>query len=246
MQAMILAAGVGSRMQPLTRTIPKPMLPVAGEPLLAHTIRWLQRAGVTDIALNLHHLPHVICDYFGDGAAWGVTLRYLFEPTLFGTAGSVKQLAHVFHETFVVVYGDLLIDINLAALVDMHRQHEALATIGLKPTDDPASQGMIVCDAQGRVTQFVEKPTVWTQQQRLANAGIYLVEPSVIDWIPDRFPSDWGFDVFPRLLAANLPVYGCPVHGQVVDIGTPAAYARVKDSIWSDAVPSVALATAGG
>ncbi|PLS79810.1 MAG: nucleotidyl transferase [Chloroflexi bacterium] len=229
MKAMILAAGVGSRLRPLTDTIPKPMLPIAGEPLLAHTLRWLRSFGVTQIALNLHALPEVVQAGLGDGAQWDVHLLYSYEPELRGTAGAVKHLMSFFDERFVVVYGDLLVNIDLAALAAFHQDRRAVLTVGLKPTDTPASQGMIQCDETGLITRFVEKPRHWPADQRTANAGVYIVEPVVLSHIPPDQPSDWGHDILPALIAAGLPVYGVPVSGFLVDIGTPAVYAQVKD-----------------
>ncbi len=229
MKVMILAAGVGSRLRPLTDTIPKPMLPIGGEPLLVHTLRWLKRYGVTDIALNVHYLPEVVREALGDGRAWGLHLRYSYERELLGTAGAVKRLAAFFDEPFVVVYGDLLVNIDLAALAAFHRERAALVTIGLKYTDDPASQGMIELGADGKVLRFVEKPQAWPANQHTANAGVYIVEPAVIERIPSNYTSDWGHDIFPQLLREDLPVFGRPVDGLLVDIGTHAVYERFKD-----------------
>lgn len=228
MKAMILAAGVGTRLRPLTDHVPKPMLPIAGEPLLVHTLRWLQRYGVREIALNLHYLPDVVRDGLGDGNRWGLRLRYSVEPALLGTAGAVKRLASFFNETFLVIYGDLLIDIDLAALIELHRRQSALMTIALKPTDTPHSQGMVAVNADGRVTRFVEKPSQWPTDQRVANAGVYVVEPAVLQQIPAEQPYDWGHDVLPRLIAADMPVYGMPIAGQVIDIGTLAVYEQYR------------------
>lgn len=228
MKAMILAAGVGSRLRPLTDTVPKPMLPIAGEPLLVHTLRWLRRYGVTQIALNLHALPHVVKAGLGDGSQWDVQLRYSFEPVLRGTAGAAKHLASFLADRFVVVYGDLLLDIDLAAMVAFHDERNALLTVGLKHTDMPTSQGMIECDASGYITRFVEKPLEWPADQRTANAGVYIVEPDVLTHIPSDRPTDWGHDIIPGLIAARLPVYGLPVAGHLVDIGTPAVYQQFK------------------
>lgn len=229
MKAMILAAGAGTRLRPLTDTVPKPLLPIAGEPLLVHMLRWLQRYDVTEIALNLHHLPEVIQDALGDGSQLGVDLVYSFEPELRGTAGAVKALESFFDETFVIVYGDLLLDIDLAALVDYHRARHAVLTIGLKRTDDPPSQGMVALDSAGKLTRFAEKPAQWPNDQRTANAGVYIVEPSALDLVPDDRPSDWGHDILPLLIAQGEPVYGQLVDGPLVDIGSIEVYERVRD-----------------
>lgn len=230
MKAMILAAGVGSRLRPLTDTVPKPMLPIAGQPLLAHTLRWLRRSGIREIALNLHYLPEVVQQGLGDGSAWDVRLRYSVEQNLRGTAGALLPLLPFFDQTFALVYGDLLIDLDLDALLAFHRDRAALVTIALKPTDDPRSQGMIATDPRGRVTAFVEKPAAWPADQRTANSGLYIVEPPALAAIPTDRPSDWGHDIFPRLLAAAAPVYATHVAGSVIDIGTMPVYERLRDA----------------
>jgi mannose-1-phosphate guanylyltransferase len=229
MKAMILAAGAGTRLRPLTDTTPKPMLPIAGEPLLVHTLRWLKRYGVTEIALNLHYLPEVVQAGLGDGSDLGVSLVYSFEAELRGTAGAVKALDAFFDEPFVVIYGDLLLDIDLAALIDYHRSRHAALTVGLKHTDDPPSQGMVALDSAGKLTRFAEKPAQWPDDQRTANAGVYIVESRVLDLVPDERPSDWGHDILPLLIARGEPVYGQLVDGPLVDIGSIEVYERVKD-----------------
>ena len=229
MKAMVLAAGAGTRLRPLTDAIPKPMLPIGGEPLLVHLLRWLKRYGIEDVALNLHHLPEVIQDALGDGSQLGLNLIYSFEPELLGTAGAVKKLAAFFDQPFVVVYGDLLLDVDLAALIDYHQSRRALVTLGLKPTNDPTSQGMIACDSAGRVVRFTEKPASWNHEQRTANAGVYIVEPEVLQHVPTDRPSDWGHDIFPLLIAQGAPLYAQLLDGTVIDIGTHAAYEQIKE-----------------
>lgn len=230
MKAMILAAGAGTRLRPLTDTCPKPMLPIAGEPLLALTLAWLQRYGVREAALNLHHLPEVVRAGLGDGHRFGMTLHYSYEPVLLGTAGAARRIAELvpdfFNETFVVIYGDLLLNIDLADLLAFHQARQSLFTIALKQTDTPASQGMIEVDAAGRVLRFVEKPAGW-DGGNVANAGVYLCEPAVLEHIPAGF-SDFGHTIIPALLQQGAAVYGKPLNGYLLDIGTPAAYAQAQ------------------
>ena len=130
MKGMVLAAGEGRRLRPLTNHLPKPMLPVAGRPLLEHTITYLRDYGITDLAINLHHLPGAVMDYFGNGSQWGVKLRYSLEEQLLGSAGGVKRLQAFFDETFVVYYGDLFTQANLRPMIDLHKRSKALATMG--------------------------------------------------------------------------------------------------------------------
>lgn len=224
---MVLAAGAGTRLRPLTDTVPKPMLPIGGQPLLAHTLRWLHAAGVREAALNLHYLPAVVRDGLGDGSRWGMHLRYNVEHELLGTAGALLPFGDFWDRTFAVIYGDLLLDLDLDALLRFHRQHGALVTIALKPTDTPRSQGMVE-EAGGRVLRFVEKPQTWPTEHGTANAGVYIAEPAALRWIPRNRPSDWGHDIFPALLAADQALMAATVGGRVIDIGTPDVYRRVQ------------------
>jgi len=202
LKAVILAAGIGSRLRPLTDTCPKPMLPIAGRPLLARTLDWLRAYGVGEVALNLHHLPDLVRTDLGDGSQWGMTLRYSYEPELLGTSGALRAIAQQYHgwfdQTFLVVYGDMLLDIDLADLLKFHRANQATMTLALKHTATPHTQGMIELDAAGRVQNFVEKPLSWLGGDT-ANAGLYICEPTLLATIPDGF-SDFGKDIIPSLL----------------------------------------------
>lgn len=224
---MVLAAGAGTRLRPLTDTVPKPMLPIGGEPLLAHTLRWLRRAGVREAALNLHSLADVVRDGLGDGDRWDMRLRYNVERELLGTAGALLPFGDFWDRTFAVIYGDLLLDLDLPALLRFHRERGALVTIALKRTDTPHTQGMVEVN-DGHVLRFVEKPQTWPAGHATANAGVYIAEPDVLRWISRDPPCDWGSDVFPGLLSAGRPVMAALVPGRVIDIGTPEVYARVQ------------------
>jgi mannose-1-phosphate guanylyltransferase len=226
MKALILAAGAGTRLRPLTDTCPKPMLPVAGRPLLEWTLRWLRRADVVEAALNLHHLPEVVRAGLGDGERFGMRLRYAHEPELRGTAGAVHNFPGFFDQPFLVIYGDLLLDLDLDDLIGFHRQRRAVMTLALKRTQTPRSQGMIEVDALGRVLRFVEKPAEWDGGDT-ANAGVYVCEPEVADGVPPGF-SDFGHDIIPALLRQGAAVYGQPLRGYLLDIGTPEAYAQAQ------------------
>jgi NDP-sugar pyrophosphorylase family protein len=230
MKAVILAAGVGSRLRPLTDTCPKPMLPIAGRPLLARTLDWLRASGVSEAALNLHHLPDAVRGGLGDGASWGMTLRYSYEPELLGSAGALRRIAQRFpgwiDQTFALIYGDMLCDIDLAELLAAHHAAQAILTLALKHTSTPHTQGMIELDTAGRVRRFVEKPAEWAGGN-LANAGVYLCEPAILDAIPAGI-SDFGHDIIPALLAAGATVCGHLATGYLLDIGTPEAYAQAQ------------------
>ncbi|HMO59483.1 MAG TPA: nucleotidyltransferase family protein [Roseiflexaceae bacterium] len=226
MKALVLAAGAGTRLRPLTDTCPKPMLPVAGRPLLAWTLSWLRRYGVVEAALNLHHLPDVVRTGLGDGGAFDMRLHYAYEPELRGTAGAIHNFPGFFDQPFLVIYGDLLLDLDLADLIGFHREQGAVMTLALKRTAMPQSQGMIETGADGRIVRFVEKPLVWDGGDT-ANAGVYVCEPAIAARIPPGV-SDFGHDIIPALLAGHAPVYGRPLSGYLLDIGTPAAYEQAQ------------------
>ncbi|HEU5086181.1 MAG TPA: NDP-sugar synthase [Roseiflexaceae bacterium] len=240
MKAVILAAGAGTRLRPLTDTCPKPMLPVGGKPLLAHTLAWLSRYGVHEIALNTHHLPDVVRAGLGDGSAYGARLVYSHEQELLGTAGAVWRIAerypNWFDDTFAVIYGDMLVDFDLGELARFHSSRGALLTMALKQTHTPHSQGMVEIDEQGRVLRFVEKPPAW-DGGNVANAGIYICEPPVVKTIGPGV-RDFGHDIIPQLLHAGAALYGRPINGVLLDIGTPEAYQQAQNLIDSSSTPA--------
>ncbi len=229
MKALVLAAGQGTRLRPLTLHQPKAMLPIGGKPLIGHIVALLRRHGVTDIAVNLHHCPDAIRDYLGDGRSFGVRIVYSHESELLGTAGAAKRLEGFLDETFFVYYGDVLTTANLTALAEFHRAKGAWATVGVHRVSDPWTKGVIEWDeASGRIERFVEKPPRGQEPSDLANAGIYVMEPRVLSYIPaDRF-CDFGYDVFPALLAEDAPVYAYPLQDYLMDIGSMEKYEQAQ------------------
>lgn len=225
-RALILAAGLGTRLRPLTDVMPKPMVPLAGRPLLEHLLRLCARCGVRDVAVNLHYLPEVVTAHCGDGGAFGVRLRYGRETELLGTAGAVNNFRDFFSEPFFVIYGDVYFEVDLAAVAAVHEAKGATATVGLYRVDNPTECGLVDRDSEGRILRFVEKPPVAFTD--LANAGLYAMSPKVLDSIPEAGFCDFGHDVFPALLAAGEPLYGHVLDGYVMDIGSPQKYERAK------------------
>lgn len=224
MKGMILAAGEGRRLRPLTNHLPKPMLPVAGRPLLEHTITSLRDNGVTELAINLHHLPQAVIDHFGDGRDWGVSLRYSVEERLLGSAGGVKRLQAFFDETFIVYYGDLFTQADLRPMIDLHQRTGAPATMGLYRVPDPWNRGIVQLDDQQAIVRFAEKPPPDQIFSDLANAGIYVLEPEVLDWIPAGQMYDFGHDLFPDMLAQDVQIAGYVIEDSLIDIGLPEKY----------------------
>lgn len=224
MKAMILAAGEGRRLRPLTNHLPKPMLPVAGRPLLEHTVIYLRENGITDLAINLYHLPQAVIDYFGDGSGWGVSLHYSVEEKLLGSAGGVKRLQDFFDDTFIVYYGDLFTQADLNPMIDLHRQSGASATMGLYRVPDPWNRGIVELNDEQTITRFAEKPPREQVFSDLANAGIYVLEPEVLDSIPAEQMYDFGHDLFPDMLAKGGEIAGYVIEDSLIDIGLPEKY----------------------
>ena len=230
-KAMILAAGEGTRLQPLTLNTPKTMLLVADTPLIAHIIHWLKSFNINEIGINLHYQGNKIVDYLGNGAQLGVKIEYSYEEKLLGTAGGVKRLENYFKEgPFVVVYGDVLTDFNLRKMTDFHLASGAVATIALIPISNTWEKGIVELNKQGRILSFVEKPPPGTEKSNLSNAGIYIVGPKVFDYIPAAGFSDFAFDVFPHMLNDGLPLFGYQLAPQdyLIDIGSLDKYRQAN------------------
>jgi NDP-sugar pyrophosphorylase family protein len=229
MKAFILAAGLGTRLRSLGLDIPKVLVPIGGKPLLQHHLEFLRPQGVAEFIINLHHLPDKVTSYFGDGGKFGVKIAYSLEKEILGTAGGVKRMESLLRDgTFLVIYGDNLMKLELAPFVKFHRDRQALATIGLFESLEPWTGGVVETDATGRVTRFVEKPDRKEVSTNLINAGIYLLEPAVLDAIPAGQFCDFGKNVFPALLAARQPVFAMKPKAYIHDVGTPERLAEAQ------------------
>jgi NDP-sugar pyrophosphorylase family protein len=231
MKAMLLAAGAGTRLRPLTERLPKCMVPVAGKPLLEHSIIWLRDSGITDIVVNLRYMPGAVMGYFGDGSTWGVRLAYSVEEQALGTAGGVKKMADFFDVgPFVVWYGDNLSRCRMDRLAEAHRKAGALATVALFEREDVGQSGIVGLDDDKRILRFLEKPGPGAVFSHWVNAGIYLLDPAILDWIPDNTAYDFGRDLFPALLAARQPLYGYPLSAEegLWWVDRPVDLARVE------------------
>jgi mannose-1-phosphate guanylyltransferase / phosphomannomutase len=226
LQAVILAGGFGTRLRPLTSTRPKPLIPFANEPFLLHMLRQLAASGFNDVVLSTMYLPEAFDELIPAARKAGVEVVLSSEDTPMGTSGAVKRLSHLLDDTFLVFNGDILIDLDLAQLVAMHKERSAAATLALVRVPDPSAFGLVPIDADGRVQAFLEKPgpdeEAWVTD--LINAGVYVLEPSVLEHVPAGQPSSFERNLFPSLLASGAPVYGYEVHGYWRDLGTPIAY----------------------
>jgi NDP-sugar pyrophosphorylase family protein len=224
-KAMIMAAGFGTRLLPLTELIAKPMVPILNRPVMEHILHLLVRHGVRDVAVNLHYHPDHIKGYFGDGSACGLHLRYIVERELLGTAGGVGNFRGFLADgTFVVVSGDALTDIDLTAFVAAHKENGGIGTMAVMQVADPSQYGVVVHDRCGRVTGFQEKPAREEALSSLCNCGIYAFEPGIFKYIADGEFVDFAHDVFPALLAAGEPFHVWQLRSYWNDVGNIEQY----------------------
>jgi mannose-1-phosphate guanylyltransferase len=221
MRAMVLAAGLGTRLRPITYEIPKPLAPILNRPVMEHILDLLRKHGFTDAIVNLSHLPEQIRERFGDGSGHGLSLSYSVEEELLGTAGGVRNVAEFFAgEPFVVISGDALTDIDLAAMREAHEANGGIATLALKPVSDPREYGVVILGDDGRIQGFQEKPDPAEALSKLANCGIYIFGPEIFDYFPERPFVDWATDVFPALLENDVPFHGHEIDAYWNDIGS--------------------------
>ncbi|MBN1814650.1 MAG: nucleotidyltransferase family protein [Anaerolineae bacterium] len=231
MRALILAAGRGTRLRPLTNTLPKPMIPIDGRPILEHNVRLLARHGIRELVIALHHCPDAVTDYFGDGHAWDVSITYAYEPVLLGTAGAVRNIGNPFDSTFLVAYGDNLTTCDISRLCAFHREKDGIGTVALFRRDDPTASGIVGMDENDRITCFLEKPEPGEVFSHWVNAGFLVLEPEVLGYIPANGPSDFGRDVLPALIAAGRPLYGYRMSEGLWWIDTWEDYRRVQELV---------------
>jgi NDP-sugar pyrophosphorylase family protein len=230
---MILAGGLSTRLYPLTREVPKPLVPIAGGPNAGHIMRYLRSFGIEEIAINVHYLADKIVEAFGDGSDFGVKLTYLHEEKLLGSAGAIKQVEEFLSDdTFVIIGCDELTDMRLDALVAFHKTREALATIALVHHDDVSQYGVVIVDAEGRVQDFQEKPAPGTERSNLVNTGVYVFEPAILERIPAGAFWDFGKNVFPELLRDGERFYALNMKDAYWrDIGTPGEYRQATRDV---------------
>jgi len=231
MKAVIMAGGEGTRLRPLTSNSPKPMMPLVNRPMMEHIVTLLRRHGFDEIVVTVAYMANAIRNYFGDGSEFGVRMVYAAEETPLGTAGSVRNAMDELSETFLVISGDVLTDIDLTKIVDSHREREAMATIGLVAVENPLEFGIVITREDGSIERFLEKPTWGQVFTDTINTGVYVLEPAVFDYIEADTAVDFSSDVFPRLLADRRPIYGALAEGYWEDVGTLDAYVRAHKDI---------------
>ncbi len=225
-KAMVLAAGLGTRLRPLTDLISKPMAPIVNRPVMEHIIKLLAKHGFTDIVCNLHYFPDEIKNHFRDGSKWGVNIVYSFEEELLGTAGGVKKVEDFFQgQTFLVISGDALTDINLSRAHDFHKEKKGVTTLVLAEVEDTSQFGVVLLDDEKRIRGFQEKPLSGEAKSNLANSGIYFFEPDIFKYMPPRGQFyDFGKNLFPDLLEKDIPYYGYKHSKYWNDVGSLDEY----------------------
>lgn len=245
MKAMILAAGKGTRVRPITHTTPKPMIPIMQKPVMEFLLELLRQHGFNQIMVNVSHLSEEIENYFRDGQRFGVQIAYSFEGRIedgkligdaLGSAGGLKRIQDFqpfFDDTFVVLCGDALIDLDLGEAVRRHKQKGAMASLITKrvPPEQVSSYGVVVSDPDGRVLSFQEKPSVEDAASDMINTGIYIFEPEVFDFIPSGEPFDIGSELFPKLVEAGAPFFALPMEFEWIDIGKVPDYWQAIRSV---------------
>lgn len=231
MRAMVLAAGLGTRLRPITLAIPKPLAPVLNRPVMEHSVRLLARHGFKQAIANLYWFPETIEDHFGDGSEFGIELTYSLEEQLLGTAGGVRNVAEFLGDSFLVVAGDALTDLDFTAMREFHESHDGLVTLATKRVANTDEYGVVIAGGDGRIQGFQEKPDPAEALSDLANTCIYMFRREVFDYFPEPGTSkaagpddppgftDWAMDVFPALLENDVPFYSHEIGAYWNDVG---------------------------
>lgn len=255
MKAMILAAGKGTRVRPITYTIPKPMIPILQKPVMEFLLELLRQHGFDEIMVNVSHLANEIESYFRDGQRFGVQIGYSFEGRIVdgelvgeavGSAGGMKRIqdfSPFFDDTFVVLCGDALIDLDLTAAVKWHREKGSIATVIMKtvPREEVPSYGVVVTDETGKIKAFQEKPSVEAALSTNINTGIYIFEPEILNYIPSGEEYDIGSQLFPKLVEMGAPFYGLPMDFEWVDIGKVPDYWHAVRGVLTGEIKNVPI-----
>lgn len=235
MKAVIMAGGQGTRLRPLTSNMPKPMLPVANVPMMEHIVKLLKENEIEDTVVTLQFLPTLVRNHFGDGEEWGVNIEYVTEDTPLGTAGSVKNASHLLDDTFLVISGDALTDIDLSDLIRFHKEKGALVTVALVAVPNPLEFGIVITSEDGRIEKFLEKPTWGQVFSDTINTGIYVIERDVLNNIPDGISYDFSKELFPALLEKGAPLYGYLSDKYWCDIGNLDQFMKAqRDALEQD------------
>jgi len=245
MKGLILAGGKGTRLRPLTINTPKPVVPVANAPFLLYQIDLMRSAGIHEIILSLSYQPRKIEDLLKDGSDYGVTIKYAVEGTPLGTGGAFKNAEEQIDSSTVVFNGDILTGLDLNAVIAAHKKAGAVATLVLTPVENPSAYGLVETESDGRVRRFIEKPGPGEVTCNTINAGVYVLEPSVLKYMPKGEPYSFERGLFPTLLEKNELVLSYVLNGYWIDIGTPQKYLEVHHDILAGRFKSPRLARNG-
>jgi NDP-sugar pyrophosphorylase family protein len=236
-QAIVLVGGEGTRLRPLTYGTPKPMVPIMNVPFLARTMERLYEAGIRDVILPAGYMPQAIVDYFGDGSRLDMKITYVIEETPLGTAGAIKNVEQHITGPFFMLNGDVLTSLDLRAMLAYHEEKGGLGALHLIRVEDPSAFGCVVHDESGRVGAFVEKPPKGQEQTDEINAGTYLLEREVLDFIPAGRPVSIERETFPAIIAAGKDLYAYTTADYWIDLGRPEHYLAAHRDILSGAMP---------
>ncbi len=235
--AVVLAGGEGTRLRPLTNDLPKPVLPVANRPFFEYMLDHLREAGVTRVIMALGYRAEPLIESFGDGSAYGLMIDYVVEDRPLGTSGAVRALLPELKETFLVLNGDCVTEIDIAAMVEQHVEHREYATLAVHTVDDPSRYGVVVIDGIGYVNRFIEKPPGPRFPAQTVNSGVYALEPEMFNFIGDGF-SMFEKDLFPVALMAGVEIGTFPWEGYFMDMGTPESFLQLNRDVLTGAAPT--------
>ncbi len=234
LKAVMMAGGFGTRIQPLTHSVPKPMLPVVNLPMMEHTLRKLVKTGIEEVVILLYYKPEVIKNHFGDGSEWGVTIHYVLPDDDYGTAGAVGFAREFLDTTFMIVSGDLVTDFDFSEIFEYHRMKESKLTITLTSVENPLQFGVVIANEEGKIEKFLEKPSWGEVFSDTINTGIYIIEPEILDYIPVGENFDFAKDLFPLLMREGIDLMGYNAQGYWRDVGNPDSYREVHDDILNE------------
>ena len=234
MKAVIMAGGFGTRIQPLTNSIPKPMLPIMNKPMMEHTMMMLKDLGIQEFIVLLYFKSEVIKNYFKDGSDFGIQITYVVPDDDYGTAGAVKKAQeYIGTENFIIISGDLVTDFDFQKIFDYHKEKKSKLSITLTSVENPLEFGIVIADKEGKIEKFLEKPSWGEVFSDTINTGIYIIEPEILDYIPKNENFDFAKDLFPLLMRQEIDLMAGHAQGYWRDVGNPESYRDVHEDIFT-------------
>lgn len=224
MQALILSAGEGKRLRPITNNIPKVMIDILGKPLLEHHVLLLKRYGITEIFINLFYKPEKIEEYFGDGNKFGVNITYSREGKLLGSAGALRNFTKKLHDDFFVIYGDVFMNVDLKKMMSFHKQKKSLFTMAVHQSIHPKDSDLLEIDNNKKIIRFIKTPH--KLKTGLNNAGLYIINSRALNFLPKNIPYDFAHDFIPKLIK-KIPLFAYNTHELMMDVGTIDRYNKL-------------------